>query len=88
MIEIDQVTKDYGDKRAVDDVSFVVQPGVVTGFLGPNGAGKPTTMRMVVGLDLPTAGSVRVNGRAYGGGCGLVFTSWKPSASVQVRLNA
>ena len=65
MIEIDHVTKVYGDKRAVDDVSFVVQPGVVTGFLGPNGAGKSTTMRMVVGLDLPTAGSVRVNGRAY-----------------------
>jgi ABC-2 type transport system ATP-binding protein len=65
VIEIDQVTKVYGDKRAVDDVSFVVQPGVVTGFLGPNGAGKSTTMRMVVGLDLPTTGSVRVNGRRY-----------------------
>jgi ABC-2 type transport system ATP-binding protein len=65
MIEIDHVTKVYGDKRAVDDVSFVVQRGVVTGFLGPNGAGKSTTMRMVVGLDLPTGGWVRVNGHAY-----------------------
>ncbi|WP_028066015.1 ABC transporter ATP-binding protein [Solirubrobacter soli] len=65
MIELDHVTKVYGDKRAVDDVSFVVQPGVVTGFLGPNGAGKSTTMRMIVGLDAPTAGSVRVNDRSY-----------------------
>jgi ABC-2 type transport system ATP-binding protein len=66
MIEIEHVTKRYGDKLAVDDVSFVVQPGIVTGFLGPNGAGKSTTMRMIVGLDAPNSGSVRVNGRAYG----------------------
>jgi ABC-2 type transport system ATP-binding protein len=59
------VSKRYGDKLAVDDVSFVVKPGVITGFLGPNGAGKSTTMRMIVGLDAPTSGSVRVNGRAY-----------------------
>src|ERR1044071_7361217 len=65
MIEIDHVTKRYGDKLAVDDVSFVVKPGAVTGFLGPNGAGKSTTMRMIVGLDAPTSGSVRVNGRSY-----------------------
>src|ERR1700754_2891927 len=65
MIEIENLTKRYGAKVAVDDLSFVVQPGTVTGFLGPNGAGKSTTMRMVVGLDLPTAGSVRVNGRSY-----------------------
>jgi ABC-2 type transport system ATP-binding protein len=65
MIEIEHVTKRYGDKLAVDDVSFVVQPGIVTGFLGPNGAGKSTTMRMIVGLDAPNSGSVRVNGRAY-----------------------
>jgi ABC-2 type transport system ATP-binding protein len=65
MIEIDHVTKRYGDKLAVDDVSFVVKPGVVTGFLGPNGAGKSTTMRMIVGLDAPSSGTVRVNGRSY-----------------------
>src|ERR1700742_880446 len=65
MIEIDHVTKRYGEKLAVDDVSFTVQPGVITGFLGPNGAGKSTTMRMIVGLDAPTSGSVRVNGRSY-----------------------
>ena len=65
MIEIEHVTKRYGDKLAVDDVSFVVRPGIVTGFLGPNGAGKSTTMRMIVGLDAPDGGSVRVNGRAY-----------------------
>src|SRR6201991_445074 len=65
MIELDHVTKVYGDKRAVDDVSFVVRPGVVTGFLGPHGAGKSTTMRMIVGLDAPTQGAVRVNGRVY-----------------------
>ncbi|MDA0161643.1 ATP-binding cassette domain-containing protein [Solirubrobacter ginsenosidimutans] len=65
MIEIDHVTKRYGEKLAVDDVSFVVRPGVVTGFLGPNGAGKSTTMRMIVGLDAPTSGRVRVNGRSY-----------------------
>src|SRR3954447_22944956 len=65
MIEIDHVTKRYGEKLAVDDVSFTVRPGSVTGFLGPNGAGKSTTMRMIVGLDAPTAGTVRVNGRSY-----------------------
>ena len=56
MIEIDGLTKRYGDKAAVDGLSFVVQPGVVTGFLGPNGAGKSTTMRVIAGLDRPTAG--------------------------------
>src|SRR3954463_10077883 len=65
MIEIDHVSKRYGEKLAVDDVSFTVHPGIVTGFLGPNGAGKSTTMRMIVGLDAPTAGTVRVNGRSY-----------------------
>ena len=53
MIEIDGLTKRYGDKTAVDRLSFVVEPGVVTGFLGPNGAGKSTTMRMIAGLDRP-----------------------------------
>ena len=65
MIEARGLTKRYGDKVAVDGLSFTVRPGVVTGFLGPNGAGKSTTMRMILGLDRPTAGSVTVNGRHY-----------------------
>lgn len=65
MIEILNLTKVYGDKTAVDDISFDVRPGVVTGFLGPNGAGKSTTMRMVLGLDRPTSGRALVNGRPY-----------------------
>src|SRR5215218_8072477 len=65
MIEAHGLTKRYGDKLAVDDLTFTVRPGVVTGFLGPNGAGKSTTMRMILGLDAPTRGSVTVNGRPY-----------------------
>jgi ABC-2 type transport system ATP-binding protein len=65
MIEAHGLTKRYGDKLAVDDLSFTVRPGVVTGFLGPNGAGKSTTMRMILGLDAPTSGSVTVNGKPY-----------------------
>jgi ABC-2 type transport system ATP-binding protein len=65
MIEARGLTKSYGDKVAVDGLSFTVRPGMVTGFLGPNGAGKSTTMRMIMGLDRPTAGSVTVNGRRY-----------------------
>ena len=65
MIEVRHLTKRYGDKLAVQDLSFTVQPGIVTGFLGPNGAGKSTTMRLIAGLDAPTAGSVKVNGRRY-----------------------
>ncbi len=65
MIEAAHLTKHYGDKRAVDDLSFVVKPGIVTGFLGPNGSGKSTTMRLILGLDRPTSGSVTVNGKAY-----------------------
>jgi ABC-2 type transport system ATP-binding protein len=65
MIEVRGVTKRYGDKVAVRDLTFTVQPGVVTGFLGPNGAGKSTTMRIIAGLDAPTHGSVTVNGRRY-----------------------
>ncbi|GAA1711172.1 ABC transporter ATP-binding protein [Isoptericola hypogeus] len=65
MIEAHGLTKRYGPKLAVDDVTFTVQPGIVTGFLGPNGAGKSTTMRMIMGLDRPTAGTVTVNGRPY-----------------------
>jgi ABC-2 type transport system ATP-binding protein len=65
MIEAQLVTKRYGRTVAVDEVSFVVQPGRVTGFLGPNGAGKSTTMRMILGLDTPSSGQVRVNGKPY-----------------------
>jgi len=65
MIEAVGLTKRYGQKVAVDDVSFTVKPGMVTGFLGPNGAGKSTTMRLIVGLDRPTSGTVTVNGANY-----------------------
>jgi ABC-2 type transport system ATP-binding protein len=65
MIEARGLTKRYGDKVAVDDLTFTVQPGLVTGFLGPNGAGKSTTMRMILGLDAPTRGTVTVNGKPY-----------------------
>ncbi|MGX7678398.1 ABC transporter ATP-binding protein [Jatrophihabitans sp. DSM 45814] len=65
MIEVRNLTKRYGEKVAVKDLTFTVQPGIVTGFLGPNGAGKSTTMRMIAGLDAPTAGSVSVNGGRY-----------------------
>ncbi|RPF26054.1 ABC transporter ATP-binding protein [Georgenia muralis] len=65
MIEARGLTKRYGSTTAVDGISFTIPPGTVTGFLGPNGAGKSTTMRMIVGLDRPTAGTVTVNGRPY-----------------------
>jgi ABC-2 type transport system ATP-binding protein len=65
MIEARGLSKDYGDKRAVDDLTFSVEPGIVTGFLGPNGSGKSTTMRLILGLDAPTAGDVTVNGKHY-----------------------
>ncbi len=65
MIEVRGLTKRYGDVLAVDGLSFVVEPGKVTGFLGPNGAGKSTTMRMILGLDAPSAGGVRIDGRRY-----------------------
>ena len=81
MIEIDGLTKRYGDKTAVDDLSFVVEPGVVTGFLGPNGAGKSTTMRLIAGLDRPTSGTVRVNGKHYSG-------SAAPMAELGILLDA
>jgi ABC-2 type transport system ATP-binding protein len=67
MITAEDLTKTYGPKKAVDDITFTVRPGQVTGFLGPNGAGKSTTMRMIVGLDRPTRGTVTVNGRPYAG---------------------
>ncbi|HEX3211681.1 MAG TPA: ATP-binding cassette domain-containing protein, partial [Actinomycetota bacterium] len=65
MIETHGLTKRYGDRVAVDRVSFRVLPGRVTGFLGPNGAGKSTTMRMILGLDAPSSGGATVNGRPY-----------------------
>ncbi|MDX6473344.1 MAG: type transport system ATP-binding protein [Gaiellaceae bacterium] len=65
MIEARGLTKDYGAKRAVDDLSFTVEPGVVTGFLGPNGSGKSTTMRLILGLDTPDNGRIIVNGKRY-----------------------
>jgi ABC-2 type transport system ATP-binding protein len=65
MIVARGLTKAYGDKVAVDGISFTVEPGRVTGFLGPNGAGKSTTMRMLLGLDRPTAGSITINGHRY-----------------------
>ena len=65
MIEAQGLAKDYGDKRAVDGLTFSVRPGIVTGFLGPNGSGKSTTMRLILGLDAPTDGDVTVNGKHY-----------------------
>jgi ABC-2 type transport system ATP-binding protein len=65
MIEVRNLTKRYGDKTAVDRLSFTVRPGIVTGFLGPNGAGKSTTMRVIAGLDAPTSGMALVNGKPY-----------------------
>lgn len=65
MIEVRQLSKRYGDKLAVDSLTFDVRPGIVTGFLGPNGAGKSTTMRMLLGLDRPSSGSAMINGRNY-----------------------
>ena len=65
MIRVQSLTKHYGERVAVNGIDFTVEPGTVTGFLGPNGAGKSTTMRMIVGLDRPTAGTAEVNGRAY-----------------------
>jgi ABC-2 type transport system ATP-binding protein len=65
VIEVSGLTKDYGAKRAVSDLTFTVEPGLVTGFLGPNGSGKSTTMRLVLGLDAPTAGTATVSGKRY-----------------------
>ena len=65
MIEAHDLVKRYGSTMAVNDLSFSIRPGLVTGFLGPNGAGKTTTMRMILGLDAPTQGSVTVGGRSY-----------------------
>ncbi|MDQ1539656.1 MAG: type transport system ATP-binding protein, partial [Actinomycetota bacterium] len=66
MIEVRELSKRFGSTVAVDQLSFSVRPGSVTGFLGPNGSGKSTTMRMILGLDRPSGGSTTVNGRPYG----------------------
>ena len=65
MIEVRGLSKRYGEKLAVNDLSFDVVPGKVTGFLGPNGAGKTTTMRLMLGLDYPNTGSVTIDGKRY-----------------------
>jgi ABC-2 type transport system ATP-binding protein len=65
MIELNQVSKRFGPVTAVDELSFTVRPGHVTGFLGPNGAGKTTTMKIILGLDAPTSGTALVSGRSY-----------------------
>jgi ABC-2 type transport system ATP-binding protein len=65
VIEVEHVTKRYGAKTAVEDLTFTVKPGIVTGFLGPNGAGKSTTMRVILGLDRPSSGTATINGRSY-----------------------
>jgi ABC-2 type transport system ATP-binding protein len=65
VIEVQGLTKRFGDKVAVDDLSFAVEPGRVTGFLGPNGAGKSTTMRVILGLDRPTRGTATIDGKRY-----------------------
>src|ERR1700751_720168 len=66
MIEVRGLTKRYGDKVAVNNLAFGIEPGKVTGFLGPNGAGKTTTMRCILGLDYPNEGSVTIDGEVYG----------------------
>jgi ABC-2 type transport system ATP-binding protein len=81
MIELHGLTKRYGPKTVVDDLTFTVQPGVVTGFLGPNGAGKSTTMRMLIGLETPDGGHSAVNGRSYG-------KHRAPAAQIGVLLDA
>jgi ABC-2 type transport system ATP-binding protein len=65
MIEAHNLTKRYGEKTAVNDLTFTVRPGIITGFLGPNGSGKSTTMRLILGLDAPTDGAVTVDGKTY-----------------------
>jgi ABC-2 type transport system ATP-binding protein len=81
VIELENLSKRYGDKVAVDDLSFVAEPGTVTGFVGPNGAGKSTTMRLIAGLDEPTSGTVRVNGKHY-------RSSRAPMAELGILLEA
>src|SRR6201993_3318038 len=66
MIEVRGLTKRYGEKIAVNGLTFAIEPGKVTGFLGPNGAGKTTTMRCILGLDYPNEGTVTIDGKVYG----------------------
>ena len=87
MIETRSLTKRYGDTTAVDELSFRIEPGRVTGFLGPNGAGKSTTMRMVLGLDRPTAGVALIDGKAYqdlGRPCGQSGRCWMRNGSIRI----
>jgi ABC-2 type transport system ATP-binding protein len=96
MIEARGLVKRYGSTTAVDNLSFDVQPGTVTGFLGPNGAGKSTTMRMILGLDRPDAGTARVNGQTYHGlrwplrevGALLEAKAFHPGRSARAHLTA
>ena len=81
MIELDELTKKYGDTTAVDAITATVRPGAVTGFLGPNGAGKSTTMPLIPGLDKPTSGTAHVNGKPYS-------ASTAPLAEVGAVLDA
>jgi ABC-2 type transport system ATP-binding protein len=93
-IEVSNLTKRFGGFTAVDDLSFVVEPGRITGFLGPNGAGKTTTLRMALGLVRPTSGSVTIDGRAYADlahpiatvGAALEATSFHPGRSGRDHL--
>ncbi|MGA7835930.1 MAG: ATP-binding cassette domain-containing protein [Acidimicrobiales bacterium] len=82
MIEAEGLTKHYGTKVAVEDLSFTVRPGVVTGFLGPNGSGKSTTMRLIMGLDEPNQGRVRVNGKRF---CDLHWPLREVGALLEAR---
>ena len=79
MITVESITKTYGPFTAVDDVSFVAQPGRVTGFLGPNGAGKSTTMRIIVGLTRATSGTATAPGRRYRDLPALDDLAWPPA---------
>ncbi len=82
MIEAEGLTKHFGEKVAVDDLSFNVRPGVVTGFLGPNGSGKSTTMRLIMGLDEPNRGRVRVNGQRF---CDMAWPLREVGALLEAR---
>ena len=96
MIEVRGLTKRYGTTLAVDELSFDVQPGVVTGFLGPNGSGKSTTMRMILGQDVPDAGRATIGGRPYASlrwplrevGAVLDAKAFHPGRSARAHLTA
>ena len=93
MIEARELTKRYGDTHAVHSLSFTIAPGTVTGFLGPNGAGKSTTIRMIMGLDRPTSGTVTVNGKPLFGRHRCHAASWRhgagrPSSNRAINVRA